>query len=330
MWNISNQLSFHSLFLFLLTTSFFSFQIFRLKWLTRYLIFLQREDLALIFTKETKCFKRKRFLSFPALFKTGTTSVGLIFKTETCHILLLHVTLSLPVSFFFFLPSLSLVCFLCLFSLCVRMGFSGSLKFCFAFGFEMKFYFPKKEEKQYLWTLTVFRACDFTGSVILVHELMKPIEIWFSSCVWQVQMTRSIMQCMLLWGLLYLCGVFLVLKSNFVLLKNTYGPFRVCNQFILVHLNLILCVTSSNKDWILPKYFASASFSSYSFFPCVFYYYSQYGVILGADTRATRGPIVLDKNAEKIHYLASNIYCCGSGMFADTEVVTSIMTVDRL
>lgn len=31
------------------------------------------------------------------------------------------------------------------------------------------------------------------------------------------------------------------------------------------------------------------------------------GVILGADTRATEGDIVADKNCEKIHYLADNI-----------------------
>lgn len=31
------------------------------------------------------------------------------------------------------------------------------------------------------------------------------------------------------------------------------------------------------------------------------------GVILGADTRATEGPIVSDKNCAKIHYLAKNI-----------------------
>jgi len=32
-------------------------------------------------------------------------------------------------------------------------------------------------------------------------------------------------------------------------------------------------------------------------------------VILGADTRATEGPIVADKNCGKIHYMAPNIYC---------------------
>lgn len=31
------------------------------------------------------------------------------------------------------------------------------------------------------------------------------------------------------------------------------------------------------------------------------------GVILGADTRATNGSIVADKNCEKIHYLTKNI-----------------------
>ncbi|XP_065002392.1 proteasome subunit beta type-7-B-like isoform X1 [Musa acuminata AAA Group] len=48
----------------------------------------------------------------------------------------------------------------------------------------------------------------------------------------------------------------------------------------------------------------------------------QDGVILGADTRATEGPIVADKNCEKIHYMAPNIYCCGAGTAADTEAVT--------
>jgi 20S proteasome subunit beta 2 len=34
------------------------------------------------------------------------------------------------------------------------------------------------------------------------------------------------------------------------------------------------------------------------------------GVVLGADTRATEGPIVADKNCEKIHYLAPNMLNC--------------------
>ncbi|KAF3666290.1 Proteasome subunit beta type-7 [Capsicum annuum] len=50
------------------------------------------------------------------------------------------------------------------------------------------------------------------------------------------------------------------------------------------------------------------------------------GVILGADTQATEGPIVADKNCEKIHYMAPNIYCCGAGTAADTEAVTDMVS----
>ncbi|KAF9589672.1 hypothetical protein IFM89_026927 [Coptis chinensis] len=52
----------------------------------------------------------------------------------------------------------------------------------------------------------------------------------------------------------------------------------------------------------------------------------QDGIILGADTRATEGPIVADKNCEKIHYMAPNIYCCGAGTAADTEAVTYMVS----
>lgn len=50
------------------------------------------------------------------------------------------------------------------------------------------------------------------------------------------------------------------------------------------------------------------------------------GIVLGADTRATEGPIVADKNCEKIHYIAPNIYCCGAGTSADTENTTSMIS----
>ncbi|KAG6333995.1 hypothetical protein ID866_5100 [Astraeus odoratus] len=46
------------------------------------------------------------------------------------------------------------------------------------------------------------------------------------------------------------------------------------------------------------------------------------GVVLGADTRATAGEIVADKNCEKIHYISESIRCCGAGTAADTEFVT--------
>lgn len=48
-------------------------------------------------------------------------------------------------------------------------------------------------------------------------------------------------------------------------------------------------------------------------------------VVLGADTRSTTGNIVADKNCEKIHYIAPNIYCCGAGTAADTEATTALI-----
>lgn len=47
------------------------------------------------------------------------------------------------------------------------------------------------------------------------------------------------------------------------------------------------------------------------------------GVVLGADTRATSGSIVCDKNCEKIHYISNLIWCCGAGTSADTENTTA-------
>lgn len=52
----------------------------------------------------------------------------------------------------------------------------------------------------------------------------------------------------------------------------------------------------------------------------------QGGVVLGADTRATGGSEVAEKNCEKIHYLAPNIYCCGAGTAADTEKTTELIS----
>jgi len=49
------------------------------------------------------------------------------------------------------------------------------------------------------------------------------------------------------------------------------------------------------------------------------------GVVLGADTRATEGPIVADKNCEKIHFISKYIWCCGAGTAADTEAITGLI-----
>lgn len=50
------------------------------------------------------------------------------------------------------------------------------------------------------------------------------------------------------------------------------------------------------------------------------------GVVIAADTRATGGTIVMDKNVQKIHYLAPNMYCCGAGTAADCDFMTNIMS----
>lgn len=57
-------------------------------------------------------------------------------------------------------------------------------------------------------------------------------------------------------------------------------------------------------------------------------------VILGADTRATAGAIVADKNADKLHPIAPNIQCAGAGTSADltatTEKIERDMEIHRL
>ncbi|EPX70788.1 20S proteasome component beta 2 [Schizosaccharomyces octosporus yFS286] len=49
-------------------------------------------------------------------------------------------------------------------------------------------------------------------------------------------------------------------------------------------------------------------------------------IVLGADTRATAGPIIADKNCRKLHLISPNIWCAGAGTAADTEFVTSMIS----
>lgn len=94
--------------------------------------------------------------------------------------------------------------------------------------------------------------------------------------------------------------------------------------------NLVQIVSKCNTCYCRVSWFSITLFNSSCF--CRFKFkigvlfnlpdFFQDGVILGADTRATEGPIVADKNCEKIHYMAPNIYCCGAGTAADTEAVT--------
>jgi len=57
-------------------------------------------------------------------------------------------------------------------------------------------------------------------------------------------------------------------------------------------------------------------------------------VVLAADTRSTMGPMVADKNCQKLHHISSNIYCAGAGTAADlahtTQIMESQMELHRL
>jgi 20S proteasome subunit beta 2 len=46
------------------------------------------------------------------------------------------------------------------------------------------------------------------------------------------------------------------------------------------------------------------------------------GVVLGADTRSTGGPLIMDKNKLKIHKISQYIYCCAAGTSADCDEIT--------
>lgn len=50
--------------------------------------------------------------------------------------------------------------------------------------------------------------------------------------------------------------------------------------------------------------------------------------MIAADTRATSGSIVADKNCEKLHRLAPRIWCAGAGTAADTEMVTQLIALN--
>lgn len=84
-------------------------------------------------------------------------------------------------------------------------------------------------------------------------------------------------------------------------------------------------LAKSGKEGTLPR----AKLTGTTICGCIY----KGGVVLGADTRATGGTEVVDKNCEKIHYLAPNIYCCGAGTAADTEKTTEMISgqvrVDR-
>ena len=46
------------------------------------------------------------------------------------------------------------------------------------------------------------------------------------------------------------------------------------------------------------------------------------GVVLGADTRSTGGPLVMDKHKLKIHKISRHMYCCAAGTSADCTQIS--------
>ena len=50
------------------------------------------------------------------------------------------------------------------------------------------------------------------------------------------------------------------------------------------------------------------------------------GAVLGADTRATAGPVVQVKDEMKIHRISDNIWACGAGTAADNDQITRLIS----
>jgi len=89
-------------------------------------------------------------------------------------------------------------------------------------------------------------------------------------------------------------------------------------SFENVHRNKLIVELSKDSSAALPK----ATKTGTTIVGLVY----KNGVVLGADTRATNDTEVAEKNCEKIHYLAPNMYCCGAGTAADTEMTTRMIS----
>jgi len=98
------------------------------------------------------------------------------------------------------------------------------------------------------------------------------------------------------------------------ILNHSNGGFNFENTVR----NTRLMKEAAGKNVTLPKFIKTGTTIAGVMF--------KDGVVLGADTRSTAGPIVANKNCEKIHFMAPNIYCCGAGTAADCDQVTSMMS----
>jgi 20S proteasome subunit beta 2 len=95
-------------------------------------------------------------------------------------------------------------------------------------------------------------------------------------------------------------------------------------SFIYMYIYLFICLSCFRNAFLESKGFpAPKAVKTGTTIVGILY---RDGVILGADTRATEDTIVSDKNCSKIHYLSENIYCCGAGTAADTEMTTQMIS----
>lgn len=101
------------------------------------------------------------------------------------------------------------------------------------------------------------------------------------------------------------------------LLASAFGQLKGGFNFDLSTRNKLLSAKLGGDSSVLPSAWKTGTTI------CGIIY--KDGVVLGADTRATGGAEVVDKNCEKIHYLAPNIWCCGAGTAADTEKTTELI-----
>lgn len=111
-------------------------------------------------------------------------------------------------------------------------------------------------------------------------------------------------------------------------------PREALSLLLLAVLNL--CVSTSGDILPPPSYFApwdsyasnvvSVDDSRFSSFTktgtTIVGLRCAEGVVLGADTRSTGGPLVVDKEKLKIHTIASRIFCCAAGTSADCDQIS--------
>ena len=89
-------------------------------------------------------------------------------------------------------------------------------------------------------------------------------------------------------------------------------------------ISFILPLTIGLTLCLLPRIFLSDCLFFMTLAGCIF----DGGVVMGSDNRATAGDIIADKSCMKVHYMASNIYCCGSGTSADCDQVTKMVSTN--